>query len=834
MSRRRPRAPVAPASLIEGPGCLAGLTHDTRDAVRALRGQPGPAVLGAAAIALGVAAVTLISGIVWHVLLKPLPWTDADRLVRLYEGVQGETRRFGQFGPIFTNGTYLAWQDAPQTIEALAAWRGGEVTLSDLGSAERLPVAAVTASLASLLGVSPALGRWFEPADARPTAAGTCVLSHALWLERFGGDPRVLGARLRLDGEPVTVIGVMPRGFAFPDRRTRAWRPLHVPAVLEPGSGNSQISMFSAMARLRPGATPLQAAAEATARARATRSGGLATVAVFGGEGPIEVRAVPALEAATRTVRPALVSLLLAVALLLAISAANVGNVQLVRLTARRREFAVRSALGANSFRLGRQLFVESLLVGAVGGVAGLLLALAGHRLLPSLLPADFPRVDAIVVDWRILVVAVVVATGAGLVTGLVPAWQSRRVDLAAVLTESAPTTHGGAPRMRRLYGALMTAQVAGAVVLLAGAVLLTRSFVAQLQEDRGFDTANVLTAALPIPDASATVTSRNALLETLVARLREVPGVSAAAFTSILPLTGSESMRAFTMAARREGDPGTVNVSAGFRVVSPGYFAAMRMRIVEGRPLEHTDSETSRPVVVVNRAFARSYLDDTPLGEVLPDGDREVVGIVEDVRADLGDAGPEMYVASRQWSELPGGDAVVVVRTSGNPHELAPLLRAFVRDLDPTLALGTIRTLEDRLDDQLARPRLYSVVIGGVATLALVIACVGLFGVLSYSVVERSRELAVRAALGATTTSLLGLVARESFAYVLAGLALGVLLCLTGSQLASTYLYGVEASDLPSYVIVVALVAGAATLASLVPASRAARLDPSVVLREG
>ena len=764
------------------PGALAGLGQDLRYAVRLLRRAPGPSLVSIATVALAVAAATVTTGLVWHVLLKPLPWRHSDRLVRLYEGARGGPQTFGQFGPIFTNSTYRSWQVEPKTIEALAAWRNGEVTLTGAGAAERVRIATVTASLAAVTGAAPALGRWFHDADELPTAARTCVLSHGFWKERFGGRPEAVGQSLTLDGKPHTILGVMPPDFAFPDRAARLWRPLHVPPVVQPGSRNGQLAMFSALARLRPGFTPEQAAAEGTARAQAAPTAGLTTVALFGGGGPPEVRAVRALEAATREVRPALLSLLAAVALLL----------------------------------------------GVLGGAAGLALAAAIHAALPWALPPDFPRLDELAFDAHTAAVAFIVAAGAGLATGLLPALHAGRASLSEALTENAPSVQGGSPRVRMFRDAMMAAQVAAAATLLAGAVLLGRSFLSQLEADRGFDTTNVLTALFPMAGGTPLET-RNARLEALVSRLERVPGVERAAFTNILPLTGSESMRAFPMSGP---DGAEVNVRTAFRVVSPGYFRTMGARVVEGRGIEPTDTATSRPVAVVNRTFARRYLDATPLGEVIPDGDREVVGILEDIRPELEPSGPEMFVPHRQNSQAVGGDAALVVRTAGEPNELVPLLRSFVQDLDPTLAPASVRTLEDRLGEQLARPRLYAIILLGFATLALTIAGVGLFGVISYTVAQRSREFALRTALGASTADVIVLVARQGLAVTATGLIVGLGVTAWLGQAAGAYLHQVSSSDPRTYLLVSVVLFATALVACLVPVRRAIRMEPAAVLR--
>jgi putative ABC transport system permease protein len=838
---RRRRAPLEPGG---ESSIVAGCMADLRYGLRVLAGEPGHTLLAVLTIAVGIGAVTVMANLVWGVLLGPLPWPDAERLVRVCETRQGSPSRFG---PIVTNVAFLAWRDGPRTIDGLAAWTPSDRTLTDTHGAERIRVAAVTASLGHVLRASPALGRWLLTADEATGRRNVVVLSHGLWRERLAGDPAAVGKTIRLDGRLHTIVGVMPEAFSFPDRGTRAWVPFAVTPPIGAEAGGLNISMFSAIARLRDGVTPLQAAAEATSRGRSFErelglsapDGGLTVAAIFAAGGPLEVTLVPAREAATRDVGPALLMLLAAVGLLLAVSAANVANLQLARTGRRRRELAIRGALGATAGRLTRQLLVENALLGLAGGTAGLLLAASAHRLLPHALPADFPRLDELVFGWRAAAVALGAALAASLVFGALPALVARRTSLTDALAEDALAPSGGGLRLRtaRLRALVMVAQVAAATVLLAAAALLTSSFLALLEADRGFDRAPVLTAALPMPDALIPDARKGALLEDIVERLERVPGVTAAGFTSILPLTDSQSIRAFTMPPRAGGSACTTDVQAGFRVVSAGYFAALGLDLTEGRGFLPEDSETSRPVVVVNRAFARAYLDDTPLGEVVPLGpegltDWHVVGVVEDVRSPYGAAAPEMFVLSRQWPEVPRGVPTIVLRAAGHPAGFAPVLRSIVHDLDPGLAVTSVLTMEERLQGLLAHPRLYAMVLNLLAASALLIAGVGLYGVLSYTLAQRSRELAVRAAVGASPARIAALVVRQAMGLVTAGLVVGGLVSTWATGLLSAQLHGVAPGDPLSHVAASALVAAVALAACAVPAWRAARLEPLTLLR--
>lgn len=815
------------------------LGADVTYTVRMLIRRPGVSGVAILAIALAIAAVATMTALVWRVAYQPLPWPESDRLVRIYEGRRGGATTFGQSGAIMTNGSYLAWQQSPSTIEGIGAWSRGERTLSGEGPAERVVTASLTPSLLSILRTPPAIGRAFRDDDTPPGVPVVALVSDAFWRLRLGGRQDVVGSVVRLDGEPVTVIGVMPARFVFPDTRTLLWLPLHVPPTVTPGSRSGNIRMFNALARLAPGASVEQAVAEATARAQAAPQAGPVAMAVFGSDGPVDMRIVPALEDQVGDIRPALLVLLAAVGLLLVASAGNVANVQLARSLARRRELAIRAALGADAKRLSAQLLVESAVLGALGGLVGLALAWVATSALPTWLPEDFPRVDEIGMDWRGAAAAMVGAVAAGIFAGLLPAWHARRSLSTDALAEDGQSTvglsHGSAAA--RVRTAVMACQVAIATVLLVGSSLLGRSFLALLDTDRGFDTRQVLTAALPIPH-DPEGTRRRSVLDRTVDRLRGVPGVEAVGYTSILPLSGSESMRAFEMRGR-DGRMQTVRTS--FRIVSADYMKAMGLRLVAGRLIGAGDTSTSRQVCVVNEAFARAYLDGAPLDAAVPvarDDDHgfAVAGVVADVKSgDATPVGPELFVAQTQWPDRGiGGDPMIAIRTVGPTVELAPLVRSVVADIDPTLAVSRIATMEERVAEQLVRPRLYSVLMTVFAALALSIAAVGLFGVLSFSVAQRSRELAVRSALGASPGALLQLVLRQGMAVTLGGVALGVLASLALVGTLRQWLYGLSGMEPATYVVVGLLMLAVAALACAAPALRAARLNPLVVLKRG
>lgn len=849
--RRRPRRAAVVAAPPAAGGPLTGIAQDIRYSLRLLRRQPGFTLVAVLTTALGIGATTTLFSITYGVLLKPLPWPDAARLVRVSESRQGHEPRVR--GTI-TNATYIEWHAQPTTIEEIGGWRS-VTTTAVIGGGEpaRLQTASVTPSLFAVLKTPPFLGRLLVEDDGKPggsfVSKDVIVLSYGLWQERFGGRD-VLGSVVTVGGKSLTVVGVMPREFAFPDRQTRAWTPWAVASVIG-DQGVHRVSIFAALARLRPGVTPAQAASEGTARARSAPDPGLAAVAMFGGNGPAEIAAVPAIDMMTAEVKPALVVLLAAVALLFVTATANVASLQLARSTTRRREIAIRAAIGAGAARLTRQLVVESAVVGLAGGFAGLGLAAALHRALPSLLPADFPRIEDVMVDARVMLFAITVSIVASIACALLPSLHARRLNLTGSLCDDGNAPLGGGVRSAtsRARMAIMVAQIAIACVLLVGAALLTRSFVALLHADRGYDPRNLLTARIPLP-AGFAMERRTQLLDTVVERLRTMPGVSAAAFGNALPLFTSGGFRAFRMPSP-ENPSVAVDVNAMQRVVSPGYFAALGLRLVAGRTLTEADTLTSPNVIVVSRSFATKYLGARAVGAFVPnlgmcrgDNDRwEVVGVVDDMRqggfldapASFGfNAGqPELFMPYRQVgcaAAVP--DPILVVRTRDSAGPYAAVLRSLVREQAPSVALDSVMTMEERVMTSLAKPRLYAVVLAGFGAFAIAIAGVGLFGVLSYTVAQRSREIGVRTALGARPSDIVALVLRQVAVMLAAGLTAGLWLAFAGSRWLTTVLYGVAPHDLVSFLVVPALLSVVAAVACIVPARRAACVDPLRALR--
>jgi putative ABC transport system permease protein len=829
LKRRRTRTPAiipppAPSGLP-----LAGLLHDIQYGVRLLGRDRRFTLLASLTMALGICATTVLFSVTYGVLMKPLPWPEADRLILLDETRGGNRPRFNAF----SNAAYVAWRDDAATIESLGAWSLRTVTLSGSGDPDRIRIADASSSLFAVLRARPLIGSLYAARDE--PAANVVVLAERLWRERFGADPGIVGHVVHLDGQPHLVVGVLPDSQAYPDARTRAWVPFEVPQPVD-----NSLAMFNAIARLRPGVSPAQAASEATARGRFVKASAMTTTAIFGGDGPVTVGAVPLQDALTADVRRPLILLMVAVGLLLVTAAANVAALQLARATARRREMAIRAALGAGTARVMRQVGIESLLLGATGGAIGVALAVALDRVLPTVLPADFPRTGDVGFSAIVLLFAVGVSVLASAVAALLPMLRLRRLDLVQSLSEdgAAPVGTGSSSRIGRTRLVIMVSQIAIACTLLVGASLLGRSLIALLGTDRGYDPAGLLTARISMPQTLYTPERRYVMLAAILDRLSAMPMVLDAAFTSELPLTPGGSTAAFTF--QHGGSPVTAQASP--RIVSPKFFAALRMRLVAGRGFSDSDTDSSAPVVVVNRAFARRYLDGEALGAKLPmragygqnDAWATVIGVVDDVRYVTGSGAlPEIYYSFQQFrGQIPLATVTLFARSSVEPATLAPGLRTAVREIDGALVPEAMMTMDDRLLLGFARPRLYTILLGGFAWFAVAVAAAGLFGVLSQTVAARSREIAVRSALGARPAQIVRLVVGQGLAITGAGLMVGISAAAALARSMASLLYGITPLDWLTYTVVPLTILAVAATACFVPARRAAGLDPARVLR--
>jgi putative ABC transport system permease protein len=827
LTRRRPHAAAIEAPPVTDRSWTHGLINDARYGLRLLRRQWAFTLLAVTTMALGIGVATTLFSVVYGELFRPLPWPGHDRLAVVKEARGGRAPHFGDI----SNATYLAWRDDAATLDGLAAWSPSTVTVSGHGDAERINIAAVTGDLFRLLGAAPLLGTLLEPGDDAGARGPVIVLSEGLWRRRYGADPQVTGRPVEIDGVSHTIVGVLPDQQAYPDLTTRAWVPFAIPPA-----GPTALTMFSAVAKLRAGVSTGQAASEATARARtAPQPIEMLMSAVYGGTGEVRVAVTGLREARSAQIRPLLLIFVAAVGLLLVTAVANVASLLLARGTTRGRELAIRAALGAGRPRLARQILIETAWLGVWGGAAGLALAWGLHRLLPALLTAEYVQSRGVAVNLPVAAFAALLAAVAGAAVGILPALRAGRLNLVESLADDGAAAIGRAAGSwaARARATIMTAQVAIACMLLVGASLLVRSVTALNAADRGYDPSHTVSVWVPMPAPAFTPARRAEFAAGMVERLRVVPGVTAVALSSASPL-GSGGRSAFAL------DGGTAEAET--HEVTAGYFQALGIRVLEGRAFTEQDALSQQPLLIVNRTFARRYLDGGGVGRQIQAGlftDRkapiEIIAIVADVRhrPERGDAPPQVYrVHAEQAATLPWSGMTILARTTGNPAALAGTLRALAREQDAAVAVDSVMTMEERLHASMEGPRTMASLIGGFAGLALLIAAVGLFGVLSYTIAQRSRELAVRSALGARPAQLVTLVLRQGLAVVAAGVVLGLVAASALVQLIATMLYGVTTRDPVTYVGVPVILIAVALLACIVPAVRAARVDPLGVLK--
>ena len=808
------------------------LIQDVRHAFRLFTRTPGFTAVSALTIALAIGGCTAVFSVVNGVLLSPLPYPEPDRIVTVAEEHPGSPSTLS--GLLFSNHTYHAWRPNAKTITDVGAYNQRRYTVSGEGLAEadRVPGTSLSPSLLRVLGVAPQEGRAFEDGDATSGAAPVVLLSYEFWTSRLGGDPAAVGRVLRLDGVAHEVVGIMPPGFAFPDKAL-IYTPFEVPVSTANG-----VSIFAALARMAPGVTPEQVHAEATAAARSVDRPYVMEV-VFGKGGTVEVPVKRLSERLTETVRPALVVLAVGIGLVLLIACANVTNLFLSRGVARAREMAVRAALGAGRGRLLRQLLVESLLLSVIGGVLGVFLGWMLTRAIPALAPASFPRLTDIRIDGEVLLVSAGLSLVAGTLSGLLPALRGSRTALSSAMRSGDVRTATASGRGSRPV--LLALEAALAVVLLVGAALLGRSFANLLDVDPGYDPAGVLTANLvqvSMDDEVRFTAVTNSVLE----RVRAMPGVEAAGAANMAPFAGSTAISGFTLPGAVTADGQPVQARALSHTITPGYFEALGMRVVEGRLPTQADAVPTLRAMLVNEAFVQTYLGDgrPVVGRryvgLFGDDDKvpfEIIGIMANTLAADLDGKPEPSIYITQGGEFGLARATFVVRTSGDPSAIGPALRAVVRETEPSaVALDAVATLSSQVAASVGQPRFAASVLGVFALLALSLAAIGLYGVLSYNVSARRREMGVRAALGAERRDLIGLIMRQGLGVTVIGLVAGLIASALLTRLMETMLFGVKALDPLSFAVAPAVLFVVACIACLVPAARAARVDPAIALR--
>jgi len=799
-----------------------------------LRKDAGFTVIAVLTLALGIGANTAIFSILDAVLLKPLPFPEPQRLVAIWgtDSKNGEAHRAISY-PDFTD-----YRDQNRSLEALAAYTDGTFTLTGNGDPAQLHGAIVSASLLSVLHVAPEIGTGFTSQDDKPNVR-VVLLSHGLWKGRYGGDPAIVGRPIMLNERPYTVMGVMPASFQFPLDVEVAdfWTTMAVEMVADPAdepplTAERGAHFLYGIARLKAGTALAQANADAAA-----------VSADLEKQYPDEnshlgLALQPAAESLVGDARASLLMLFGAVGFLLLIACANVANLLLARGASREREMAVRGALGAGHSRLVRQLLTESIILSLAGGVAGLVLAAWATRFLSSLPSLRIPRLDQARLDWAALLFMTGVSVLTGVIFGMAPALHSSKLKLASTLKEGGrTTTFGSGPN--RVRALLVIGEVSLALVLVIGASLLAESLVNLWRVPPGFEPNNVLTFAVNLPAVRYAKPAKDIeFFQQLLDRMRSVTGVKDASGVFPLPLSDSQVRTSFAV----EGRP----VAKGeqprtqFRVISAEYFTTMRIPLLQGRTFTNRDNAKGAAVAIVNDAFAKKFFpSESPLGKrIQPDVSvtgtplvREIVGVVGNVKhRHLWEAGePECYMP---YEQLPIGDMTLVARTSVKPLDLLPAIRDQVKAVDPEIPVFRTRTMENYVSDSIAQRRFTGVLCGTFAGVGLLLAVVGLYGVVSYLVAQRTHEIGIRVAVGAERSDILGMVLNHGMRLCLIGVAIGTLGALALSRVLTSQLFGVTATDVRTYALVILTLTGVAAAACYFPARRATRIDPMVALR--
>jgi putative ABC transport system permease protein len=803
--------------------------HDVRLALRNLVRRPAFSVIAVLTLALGIGANAAVFTVSRAVLLAPLPYINPGEVVVLNE----RTPDFPTAS--VTRYNYSDWRDRAKSFSAMAAFRHVNMTVIGAGEPERVPVKMITASLLPMLGVSVESGRGFGDADDRPGAEGVALLSPGYARRRFGGDAAV-GRKLQLDGQPFTIVGIMPAGFEL-FSHAEIYVPFWPWAAALPDDRGWHPGIFP-IARLKPGVSIDEARVEMDGIAQQLE-------AQFPESNKnTRVLVTRASDALVKNVRPALLMLTGAVVLVLLISCANVANLLLARAVDRQKEIALRVALGASRLRILRQLLVESVVLACVGGAGGLLFAAWGVPRLAAAAATALPRAAGIAVEWRVVLFALALAVLTGILFGLVPGLHATRLDIRRSLNEEGRGGSGGA-RQRSLRKSLVVAEVGLALVLLVAAGLLLRSFSTLTRVAPGFDPDKLLVVNVPLSPATyANDVARTATVERILEEARRIPGVRGAAVTTTVPMAGAGATIHFNRAAYPPSGPDDY-VMAGLRAVSPNYFATLRVPLRRGRMLSDRDREGAPLVVVINESMAHQYFPDRdPLGQRIqlgtePDSQfptMEIVGVVGDVKQSF-DAGSkaEMFVPYAQYPDPMLVEMylspALVLRTTDQPERAASDVRSIVRAIDPSQPLVNFRTMEAAIAATVAQPRLQMTLLTIFGSIAVALAAVGVYGVMAYTVSQRTAEIGVRIAVGASPRQVVNMVVWQGVRLAIGGVALGLIAAALAAGAMQSLLFEVNGLDPVTFASAAAILALAAVLASYIPARRASRISPIAAL---
>jgi putative ABC transport system permease protein len=794
---------------------------DLQYAARTLRLNPGFTTVAIVTLALGIGGTTAIFSVLDPVLIRPLPYVEPDRLVSITTWWPSDRFEF------LTSADYAEFLRQSHTLESIAAYPHGldKKNLVAAGGSLRAVVTRVTPSFFSTLGVQPVIGRTFLARESRSAPPNIAILTHAMWMRAFGGDPDVAGRAISLDQEAFTVIGVLPASFRFPEEeKIDIFTPLPTgDAQMQHGP---EMRLWRCIGRIKPGVSLTQAQAELATifeRIRAQYK--------WFYRNDVQLRVMPLRLHQVRDVRTGLLVLAGAVGFVLLIACANVAHILLARAASRAREIAVRTALGAGRIRLVRQLLTESALIGVLGGAVGCFLAFAGLRAAAHVLPADIPHIDQVAVNWRALGFSAIVAIAAGMLFGLAPVSIALRTNIIETLKLGV-----GTGRSRRSFrSVLLAAEIAFSMVLLTGATLLVESLW-RLEEAIGFQPERVVVATIPLQGTrQAKEPQQREFLHEALDRASRLPGVTAAALANSLP-PGNGGLQTFSRADRPRPEPGNRN-NMLLALVSEDYFRALGIPLLHGRTFTASDGTGAPAVTVVNQALVRRYFpNDDPLGKriggLYPAFHwTTIVGVVSDQKNDgiRSDPQPQAYSPLAQQDALE--DAWLLVRTTGDPEGAAAAVRSELRALDKTLPV-TVQTMPEQLAELLARPRFQTLMMAIFSALALAMAAVGVYGVASWTVAQRTREIGVRMALGAAPGDVLRLVLHGAVLPLALGLALGAAGALATTHYLESLLFGVKPNDTLTLISAGCVLAATALLATYIPAQRAARTNPAVTLR--
>jgi putative ABC transport system permease protein len=816
---------------IKGGGLVEVLLQDVKFGVRTLRKSRAFTLVAVLTLAIGIGANTAIFSVVEAVLLRALPYRNADRVVMLWENNRVRNRPRNVVNP----GNVLDWRDQAGSFDEVAAFADQRYNLTGSGEPEEVAAQAATPNLFQLLGAEPLLGRALMPGDGEGGGESVAVISHGLWQRRFGGSPDVLGKALTLNGVGATVVGVMPPDFkwfikenSLSGKPAEIWVPL---ALTEQQRTTRRGRYMSAVARLKPGVSVEQAQTEMdTVGARLE-----AQYPEFAKGWGVSV--VPLRDQLAGEIKTALLVILGAVGFVLLIACVNVANLVMARSAGRRKEIALRAALGAGRLRIIRQLVTESLLLAVAGGALGLLFSRWCVEALVALSPPNLIGAGQVGVNLTVLLFTLAVSLLTGVAFGVAPAIETSRLNLSESLKESSRGNVGGA-RAGRVRGALVVAEIGLALVLLVGAGLMVRSFLRLQSVNPGFDASNLLTMRVMLPQTKYPEGSRKVeFFRQAAERIRALPGVRSASAVSALPFADLGAATSFTVVGRPAPPAGDKPVT-DVRVADENYFRTMNIPVIAGRTFTEQEAVTDRKVAVVNEAMARKYFPgQDPIGQRIvvnmasEPAPTEIIGVVGDARYDKleGELRPMVY-----WTppQLTYSSMSFVVRTAGDPAALAPAAVREIQSVDKDQPVSDVRTMESWLADSTARTRFGALLLAAFACAALVLASVGIYGVISYSVAQRRNEIGVRMALGAQARHVMRMVVGQAMRLVLLGVGLGLLGALALTRLMSGLLYGVDATDPATFAANALLLTAVSLVACYIPARRATRVDPLIALR--